>query len=110
MGYNFSKLRPKGDRISNIPFSAPGSISVMQMINAIGDQVKAGKNRRTAIMGILNVDHPDLMEFLHVKLNKNDLNNFNISVGITDKFINAVEHNQEWVFEFNGKRYRRFGS
>ena len=106
IGFNFSKLRPKGDDIGNVKNSAPGSVSVMQMINEVGNHVKAGKNRRTALMAQLNVDHPDLLEFLHVKLDLSQLTNFNISVAITDKFIEACENNDNWEFKFNNKRYK----
>lgn len=105
IGFNFSKIRPKGDDIGNVKNSAPGSVSVMQMINEVGNHVKAGKNRRTALMAELNVDHPDLLEFLHVKLDLSQLTNFNISVAITDKFIEACENNDEWTFRFNNKVY-----
>jgi ribonucleoside-diphosphate reductase alpha chain len=105
IGFNFSKIRPKGDDVGNVKNSAPGSVSVMQMINEIGNHVKAGKNRRTALMAQLNVDHPDLLEFLHVKLDLSQLTNFNISVAITDKFIEACENGEEWGFKFNNKVY-----
>lgn len=108
IGFNFSKIRPKGDDIQNIKNSAPGSVSVMKMINEIGNHVRAGKNRRTALMGILDVTHPDIMEFLHVKLSLNELQNFNISVAITDRFIEACEKNEEWYFTYNNKKYYRF--
>ena len=106
IGFNFSKIRPKGDDVGNVKNSAPGSVSVMQMINEIGNHVKAGKNRRTALMAQLNVDHPDLLEFLHVKLDLSQLTNFNISVAITDKFIESCENNDNWEFKFNNKRYK----
>ena len=106
IGFNFSKIRPKGDDVANVKNSAPGSVSVMQMINEIGNHVKAGKNRRTALMAQLNVDHPDLLEFLHVKLDLSQLTNFNISVAITGKFIEACENNDNWEFKFNNKRYK----
>jgi ribonucleoside-diphosphate reductase alpha chain len=105
IGFNFSKIRPRGDDISNIKNSAPGAVSVMKMINEIGSSVKAGKSRRTALMSELNVDHPDLLEFLHVKLDRNELTNFNISVAITDKFIKACEENSEWAFSFANRDY-----
>jgi ribonucleoside-diphosphate reductase alpha chain len=110
IGFNFSKIRPKGDDISNIPNSAPGSISVMRMINEIGNHVRAGKNRRTALMSILNISHPDLLEFLEVKLDRGELTNFNISVAITSRFIEAVENDDEWYFTFGGRhtRYDRY--
>ena len=105
IGFNFSKIRPRGDDIQNIPNSAPGAVSVMKMINEIGDHVRAGKNRRTALMGILDVTHPDLLEFLHVKLDKKQLTNFNISVAVTDRFFEACENNEEWYFTFNSRKY-----
>ena len=105
IGFNFSKIRPKGDDVGNVKNSAPGAVSVMRMINEIGNHVKAGKNRRTALMAELNVDHPDLLEFLHVKLDLSQLTNFNISVAITDKFIEACENGNEWEFNFNNKVY-----
>jgi ribonucleoside-diphosphate reductase alpha chain len=80
VGFNVSKIRPKGDHIGSVKNSAPGAVSVLKMINEVGEHVRAGKNRRTALMGILNVTHPDLLEFLHVKLDQGELNNFNISV------------------------------
>lgn len=105
VGFNFSKIRPKGDDIQNIKHSAPGSVSVMRMINEIGNHVRAGKNRRTALMAELNVTHPDTLEFLHVKLDLGELTNFNISVAITDRFVEACENNEEWYFTFNNRKY-----
>ena len=105
IGFNFSKIRPKGDDIQNIKNSSPGSVSVMRMINEIGNHVRAGKNRRTALMAELNVSHPDILEFLKVKLDLGELNNFNISVAITDQFISACESNEDWFFTFNNRRY-----
>jgi len=105
IGYDFSRIRPRGDDIQTIKNSAPGAVSNMKMINEIGEHVRSGKNRRTALMGILRVDHPDLFEFLVAKLDKEALNNFNISVGITDEFIEAVHKDKEWHFTFNGRRY-----
>ena len=108
IGFNFSEIRPKGDDIQNIKNSAPGSISNMKMINEIGNHVKAGKSRRTALLAILNITHPDLLEFLTVKLDRKELTNFNISVGITNRFIEAVENNEDWYFTFGTKRYDIF--
>jgi len=78
------------------------------MINEVGEHVRAGKNRRTALMGILNVTHPDLLEFLHVKLDQGELNNFNISVAITDRFLEAIELDEDWYFTFNNKEYHSY--
>jgi ribonucleoside-diphosphate reductase alpha chain len=108
VGFNVSKLRPKGDHIGSVKNSAPGAVSVLQMINEVGEHVRAGKNRRTALMGILNVTHPDLLEFLSVKLDQGQLNNFNISVAITDRFLEAVEFNEPWYFTYGNKEYHTF--
>ena len=108
VGFNVSKIRPRGDHIGSVKNSAPGAVSVLQMINEVGEHVRAGKNRRTALMGILNVTHPDLLEFLSVKLDQGQLNNFNISVAITDRFLEAVELDEEWYFSFNNKEYHSY--
>ena len=108
VGFNVSKIRPKGDDIGTVPHSAPGPVSVLKMINEVGEHVRAGKNRRTALMGILNIDHPDLLDFLHVKLDQGQLNNFNISVAITDKFLEAVDANEDWTFTFGNKTYHGY--
>ncbi len=108
VGFNVSKIRPKGDHIGSVSNSAPGSVSVLQMINEVGEHVRAGKNRRTALMGILNITHPDLMEFLSVKLDQGQLNNFNISIAITERFLEAVELEEDWFFSFNNKEYHTY--
>jgi ribonucleoside-diphosphate reductase alpha chain len=108
VGFNVSKIRPKGDNIGSVANSAPGAVSVLKMINEVGEHVRAGKNRRTALMGILNVTHPDLLEFLSVKLDQGQLNNFNISVAITNRFLEAVELDEDWYFSFNNKEYHSY--
>jgi ribonucleoside-diphosphate reductase alpha chain len=108
IGFNFSKIRPLGDDIQNIRNSAPGSLSVMRMVNEIGNHVRAGKNRRTALMAILSITHPDFLEFLRVKLDRKELTNFNISVAITKPFLEAVENNDEWYFTFGGRQNKYF--
>lgn len=106
IGFNFSDIRPKGDNIQDIKWSAPGAVSVMKMINEIGHHVRSGGSRRTALIAILNVTHPDILEFLEVKLNLNELTNFNISIGITNDFLDAVKKNKSWHFIFNGRTYK----
>lgn len=108
VGFNVSNIRPKGDNISNVKNSAPGSVSVLQTIDGMATWVKAGRNRRVALMAILNVDHPDLLEFLHIKLDLKQLTNFNISVAITNKFLEAIENEEDWVFKFNNKDYHLY--
>ncbi len=108
VGFSFSKIRPKGDDISGMPNSSPGSISVMKMINEIAEHVRAGSSRRTALMAILDVSHPDLLDFLNIKLTLKELTNFNISVAITNNFINAIRQDKDWNFEFNGRKYHLY--
>lgn len=108
VGFNVSKIRPRGDDIGSVPNSAPGPVSVLKMFNEAGEHVRAGKNRRTALMGILNITHPDLLEFLAAKLDQGQLNNFNISVAITDRFLEAVELGEDWFFSFNNKEYHLY--
>lgn len=108
IGFNASKIRPRGDGIAHIPFSSPGAVSFFRMINALGDEIRAGSQRRVALMGILNIDHPDILEFLTVKLDEKQLNNFNISVAITNKFIEACKKDQNWHFTFGNKQYNLF--
>ena len=108
VGFNVSKIRPQGDDIGSVKNSAPGSVSVLKMINEVGEHVRAGKNRRTALMGILNVTHPDLLDFLSVKLDHGQLNNFNISVAITNRFLEAVESDADWHFTYGNKEYHSY--
>lgn len=105
VGINFSKIRPRGDNIQNLKHSAPGVISEMRKIDSIGQETKSGKNRRGALMAILNVEHPDIIDFLYVKLDLKQLTNFNISIAITNDFIKAVEKNRLWNFKFNNRVY-----
>ena len=106
VGINVSNIRPKGDPIRGIDAAAPGVISEMKKIDAIGEQVRTGGNRRAALLSLLDISHPDSLEFIDIKLDTNTLTNHNISLGITNEFIKAVKKNKTWTFSFNNKEYK----
>lgn len=106
IGFDFSTLRPRNDLIKSLDSISSGPVSFMRIFDAVCSTIAAAGHRRGAMMAVLRCDHPDIEEFIHCKANGISLTNFNISVGITDAFMQAVEDEGMFDLVWGGKVYK----
>jgi ribonucleoside-diphosphate reductase alpha chain len=102
IGYDFSRLRPRGDHINSLDSQSSGPVSFMGIFDAVCQTIASSGHRRGAQMGVLRIDHPDILDFIRAKRNNDKLTGFNISVGITDAFMEALDNDTEYELLFDG--------
>ena len=106
IGYDFSRLRPRGDRIKSLESKASGAVSFMGIFDSVCQTIASSGHRRGAQMGVLRVDHPDIEQFITAKHDSTTLTGFNISVGITDEFMQHLETGKPFPLRYEGKVYK----
>ncbi len=106
-GMTYEFLRPHGSMVNSTRGVASGPVSFMNIVNGTTEVVKQGGVRRGANMGILNIKHPDILRFIHAKNDQHSLTNFNISVTVTDDFMDAVDNKEWFQTEFDGEAWNQ---
>lgn len=106
IGYNFSNLRPAGAEIKKLKTNSSGPLSFMKIYDVMAGTIASSGHRRGAQMGIMNVDHPDIEAFIDAKMSKDAYRQFNLSVGITDSFMQSVADDKMWRLSFNNQTYK----
>ena len=106
IGYDFSNLRPRGDRIKSLDSKSSGVVSFMGIFDSICQTIASSGHRRGAQMGVLRVDHPDIEQFITAKNNSTSLTGFNVSIGCTDEFMRALENKTPFPLKFEGQTYK----
>ena len=106
IGYDFSTLRPHGALIRSLDSRSSGPISFMGIFDSLCKTISSAGHRRGAQMGVMRVDHPDIEKFIRAKNNSTELTQFNISVGVTDAFMEAVKADDEFDLVFDGRVYK----
>ena len=106
IGYDFSTLRPRGDVIKSLESYSSGPLSFMEIFDAVCGTVSSAGHRRGAQMGVLRIDHPDIEDFIKSKNNTSKFSNFNISVAVTDHFMDCLNRGIPFPLTFGGKIYR----
>lgn len=109
-GFDFSPLRPRGSLVRTTLGKASGPVSFMRIFNAATEEIKQGGVRRGANMGILDVSHPDILEFVSCKGESGAFRNFNLSVSVPDRFFEAVTKDSKWPLSFGGEVYRELSA
>jgi ribonucleoside-diphosphate reductase alpha chain len=110
-GFSFSALRPKGSQVNSSAGQATGPVGFLRVYDNAFGEIAQGGTRRGANMAVLRVEHPDIEEFIECKTNENHITNFNISVGVTNSFMQAVENDEDWELRFpdvKDERYHTF--
>ena len=106
IGYDFSHIRPRGDRIKSLDSKSSGPVSFMRIFDAICQTIASSGHRRGAQMGVLRIDHPDIEQFITAKNDDTSLTGFNISVGVTDEFMKCLENKEPFPLRFEDEVYK----